>query len=222
MVLTHGNILANADGAQQAARFGEPDVSLSWMPLTHDMGLIGFHLMMMYAGCRQYLMPTDLFVRRALLWMKFASEKRVTITCSPNFGYRHFLRALGDKTLEGVDLSSVRLIFNGAEPISVELAEEFLDRMAPYGLRRNAMYPVYGLAEASLAVSFPEPGSELSLHHRRPPLARRRRDRARMVGAEDPTALKLMCEGKPIPYTSVQLRGRCGRRGRARTTSVTC
>ena len=76
VVLTHGNLLANAEGARQAAGFGEQDVSLSWMPLTHDMGLIGFHLMIMYAGARQYLMPTDLFVRRALLWMKFASDKR--------------------------------------------------------------------------------------------------------------------------------------------------
>jgi len=126
VVLTHGNILANAEGAKQAALFSEQDTSLSWMPLTHDMGLIGFHLMMMYSGVRQYLMPTDLFVRRALLWMKFASDKRATLTCSPNFGYRHFLRALGDKTLDGVDLATVRLIFNGAEPISVDLAEEFL------------------------------------------------------------------------------------------------
>ena len=149
-----------AEGARQAAGFSEQDVSLSWMPLTHDMGLIGFHLMMMYAGVRQHLMPTDLFVRRALLWLKWSSQKRVTVTCSPNFGYRHCLRALGDKTLDGVTTSiRVRLIFNGAEPISVELAEEFLDRLAPYGLRRTAMFPVYGLAEASLAVSFPEPGS---------------------------------------------------------------
>ena len=72
-MLTHGNMLANADGSQRAAQFTEKDVSLSWMPLTHDMGLIGFHLMIMYAGARQYLMPTELFVRRALLWMKFAS-----------------------------------------------------------------------------------------------------------------------------------------------------
>jgi acyl-CoA synthetase (AMP-forming)/AMP-acid ligase II len=92
-VLTHANILANGEGSRQAAGFTERDVSLSWMPLTHDMGLIGFHLIMMYCGVRQYLMPTDLFVRRALLWMKFASQKRATITCSPNFGYRHFLRA---------------------------------------------------------------------------------------------------------------------------------
>jgi len=204
VVLTHGNLLANMEGARQAAGFGEGDTSLSWMPLTHDMGLIGFHLMMVYAGVRQYLMPTDLFVRRALLWMKFASDKRATLTCSPNFGYRHFLRALGDKTLEGVDLSSVRLIFNGAEPISVELAEEFLQRMAPYGLRHNAMYTVYGLAEASLAVSFPAPGSE----YRYITVDRRSLGvgaAALQVAADDPNALKLMCEGKPIPYTSVRL-----------------
>ncbi len=204
VVLTHGNILANAEGAQQAARLDDQDVSLSWMPLTHDMGLIGFHLMMVYAGTRQYLMPTDLFVRRALLWMKFASAKRATLTSSPNFGYRHFLKALGDKTLEGVDLSSVRLIFNGAEPISIDLAGEFLDRMAPYGLRRDSMFTVYGLAEASLAVTFPEPSTNLKF------ITVDRRSlgvgaTARTVGANDPSALKLACEGRPIPYTSVRL-----------------
>lgn len=204
VVLTHGNILANAEGARQAAAFTEQDTSLSWMPLTHDMGLIGFHLMMMYSGVRQHLMPTDLFVRRALLWMKFAAAKRVTITCSPNFGYRHFLRALGDQTLEGMDLSSIRMIFNGAEPISVELAGEFLDRMAPYGLRRSAMFPVYGLAEASLAAIFPEPGAE----YRYITVDRRSLgpgSAARLVAADDPDALKIICEGKPIPYISVKL-----------------
>ena len=206
VVLTHGNILANAEGARQGAAFSEQDTSLSWMPLTHDMGLIGFHLMMMYSGVRQFLMPTDLFVRRALLWMKFAAEKRVTITCSPNFGYRHFLRALGDQTLDGVDLSSIRMIFNGAEPISVALAGEFLDRMAPYGLRRSAMFPVYGLAEASLAAIVPEPGTEyryITVDRRSLGLG----SAARFVAADDPDALELMCEGKPIPYISVKLVG---------------
>ncbi len=204
VVLTHGNVLANADGAQLAAKFDEQDVSLSWMPLTHDMGLIGFHLMMVYAGCRQHLMPTELFVRRALLWMKFASAKRATLSSSPNFGYRHFLKALGDKTLDGVDLSSMRLIFNGAEPISVDLANEFLDRMAPYGLRRNSMYMVYGMAEASLAVTFPEPGAAIKY------IVVDRRSlgvgaTAQQVDADHPAALKLACEGRPIPYSSVQL-----------------
>jgi acyl-CoA synthetase (AMP-forming)/AMP-acid ligase II/acyl carrier protein len=204
VVLTHGNILANAEGARRAAAFDEEDVSLSWMPLTHDMGLIGFHLIILYSGARQYLMPTDLFVRRALLWMKFASAKRVTMTSSPNFGYRHFLRALGDKTLEGVELSAVRMIFNGAEPISVELASEFMERMAAYGLRRQAMYPVYGLAEASLAVAFPEPLTDFRF------VTVDRRSlgvgaTARFLQADDPMAIKVMCEGKPIPYTSVRL-----------------
>jgi acyl-CoA synthetase (AMP-forming)/AMP-acid ligase II/acyl carrier protein len=204
VVLTHRNILANAEGARQAAGFCEDDVSLSWMPLTHDMGLIGFHLIMMYAGVRQHLMPTDLFVRRALLWLKWASDKRVTLTCSPNFGYRHCLRALGDKTLENHDLSSVRLVFNGAEPISVELAEEFLDRLAPYGLRRTAMYPVYGLAEASLAVAFPPldtPYRYLTVDRGSLGVG----TMARRVDSADPAALKLMCEGRPIPYTEVKL-----------------
>ncbi|MGI9245280.1 MAG: non-ribosomal peptide synthetase [Steroidobacteraceae bacterium] len=204
VVLTHRNILANAEGSRQAAGFAPEDVSLSWMPLTHDMGLIGFHLIMLYAGVQQHLMPTDLFVRRALLWLKWSSEKRVTITCSPNFGYRHLLRALGDKPLDGYDLAPVRLLFNGAEPISVELADEFLDRMAPAGLRRTAMFPVYGLAEASLAVSFPQPGSP----YRHITVDRRSLGAgtaARLVAASDPTALKLMCEGKAIPYTSVRL-----------------
>jgi len=204
VVLTHGNLIANLEGARQAAGFSEQDTSLSWMPLTHDMGLIGFHLMMMYSGVRQYLMPTDLFVRRALLWMRFASDKRVTVTCSPNFGYRHFLRALESKTLEAMDLSTIRLIFNGAEPISVDLAEEFLDRMASHGLRRSAMFPVYGLAEASLAAIFPELGSTYSY------ITVDRRSlgigsTARLVEPGDPSALKLMCEGRPIPYCSVKL-----------------
>jgi acyl-CoA synthetase (AMP-forming)/AMP-acid ligase II/acyl carrier protein len=204
VVLTHRNIIANCEGARQAAGFSEQDTSLSWMPLTHDMGLIGFHLMMMYSGVRQYLMPTDLFVRRALLWMKFASDKSATLLCSPNFGYRHFLRALGDKSLDGVDLSPARIVFNGAEPISVDLAAEFLERLAPYGLRHTAMYPVYGLAEASLAVSFPEPGSRyryITVDRRSLGVGQS----ARLVAAEDRDALKLMCVGRAIPFTTVKL-----------------
>ena len=204
VVLTHGNILANCEGARQAGHFDETDSGLSWMPLTHDMGLIGFHLMLLYTGSPQFFMPTDLFVRRALLWMKFASDKKVTITSSPNFGYRHFLRALGSKDLDGVDLSNIRMIYNGAEPISVDLVNEFMDRMAPYGLKRASMFPVYGLAEASLAVSFPEPETD----YRHIVVDRRSLgvgETARLVEAASPDALKLMCVGRAIPYTRIRL-----------------
>ncbi len=204
VVLTHGNILANAEGSRQGAGFDENDVSLSWMPLTHDMGLIGFHLFMMYAGVRQHLMPTDLFVRRALMWLKWSSEKGVTVTCSPNFGYRHCLRALGDKTLDDVRLDKVRLMFNGAEPISVELAEEFLERMAPYGLQRGTMFPVYGLAEASLAIAFPALGSMykyVTVDRRSLGVG----SPARFLAEGEPTGLRIMCEGRAIPYAKVRL-----------------
>ena len=107
-------------------------------------------------------MPTELFIRRPLLWMTFASRKGVTVTSSPNFGYRHYLKVLGDRDVGDLDLSRVRLIYNGAEPISVELADEFMDAPArPRSCARTAMYPVYGLAEATLVVSFPQPPGEM-------------------------------------------------------------
>ena len=155
-MLTHDNILANAYACTHRGKFSDQDVSLSWMPLTHDMGLIGFYLMLFAAGAHINLMPTDLFVRRPLLWMQLASRKRVTATASPNFGYRHFLKVLGDRKLEDANLSSMRIIYNGAEPISVPLANEFMNTLAYTGLKRSAMYPVYGLAEATLAAGLPE------------------------------------------------------------------
>jgi acyl-CoA synthetase (AMP-forming)/AMP-acid ligase II/aryl carrier-like protein len=155
VVLTHANLVGHCTAVVHAAAFTEQDISLSWMPLTHDMGLIGFHLIMFSNRMTMHLMPTELFVRRPLLWLAIASEQRATILCSPNFGYRHYLKVLGDRSPGNLDLAAVRLIFNGAEPISVELCEEFTARLASVGMKRNAMFPVYGLAEASLAVSFP-------------------------------------------------------------------
>jgi acyl-CoA synthetase (AMP-forming)/AMP-acid ligase II/acyl carrier protein len=206
VVLTHRNILANCRGVSEVAGFTENDVSLSWMPLTHDMGLIGFHIFMFANRLHQHLMPTELFVRRPLLWLSFASEKRATILCSPNFGYRHYLKVLGDRPVDGLNLSSVRLIFNGAEPISAELCSEFLDRLAPAKLARNAMYPVYGLAEASLAATFPAAGA---------PLRTARLDRHHLTvgetaqeapsGSKD--AVELVSVGTAIPYCKVRLCG---------------
>jgi acyl-CoA synthetase (AMP-forming)/AMP-acid ligase II/acyl carrier protein len=161
VVLSHANILANTYSSAASCRFTDQDVSLSWMPLTHDMGLIGFHIMMFAAHIHAHLMPTELFIRRPLLWLTLASRVRATILCSPNFGYKHYLKVLGERAPEGLDLSAVRLIFNGAEPISVELCQEFLARLAPARLASSAMFTVYGLAEATLAMSFPELGAPL-------------------------------------------------------------
>jgi len=155
VVLTHQNIMINLNALAEGAEYTNDDISLSWMPLTHDLGLLGFHLNMIAVGMSQCLMPTDLFSRRPLLWLQKASELKATILCSPNFGYKHFLKALDKKPPDDMDLSSVRVIFNGAEPISLDLCEEFLTKLKPYGLRREAMWTVYGLAEATLAVALP-------------------------------------------------------------------
>jgi acyl-CoA synthetase (AMP-forming)/AMP-acid ligase II len=162
VMLTHGNLIANTQGATAIGKFNEHDISLSWMPLTHDMGLIGLYMMQFANRVHVNLMPTELFVRRPLLWLQTAAKKRVTLTCSPNFGYRHFLKVLGDRRLENTDLSSIRNIYNGAEPISAALCNEFMNALAYTGLKRSAMYPVYGLAEASLAVAFPPQGAEFN------------------------------------------------------------
>jgi len=204
VVLTHGNIIANARGSITAAGFTANDVSLSWMPLTHDMGLIGFHLVMFAAQIHAHLMPTELFVRRPLLWLTLASKVRASILCSPNFGFKHYLKVLADRPIDELDLSAVRLIFNGAEPISVSLCDEFLTRLAPAKLARNAMYPVYGLAEASLAVSFPAPGAPLqtiALNRHRMNVG----DPLEHVSNTDKDAIELVSEGKTVPYCRVRI-----------------
>jgi acyl-CoA synthetase (AMP-forming)/AMP-acid ligase II len=204
VVLTHSNVIANCDGVSQAAKLTEDDVSLSWMPLTHDMGLIGFHIIMFSKRVHAHLMPTELFVRRPLLWLTLASRVRATILCSPNFGYKHYLKVLGERTVEGLDLSATRLIFNGAEPISVELCDEFLTRLEPAKLARNAMFPVYGLAEASLAVTFPEVGAPM----RTITLNRHRLNvgsPVELVAKSDKDAVELISEGKVIPYCKVRV-----------------
>ena len=202
VMLTHGNLMANIEGATAIGKFSEQDVTLSWMPLTHDMGLIGFYLVLFANHSHINLMPTDLFVRRPLLWMQMAARKRVTLTCSPNFGYRHFLKVLGDRKLEGADLSSIRAIYNGAEPISVPLCNEFMQALAYTGLRKSAMYPVYGLAEACLAVAFPEAGADYRwIRVNRHKLGIGSSIELNPVDPRD--VIELMCVGRSLPNMEI-------------------
>lgn len=158
VVLSHRNLLTNIAGIIDGARMTAHDSTLSWMPLTHDMGLIGFHLTPLAMGIDMGQMSTELFIRRPLAWLQQAAALGATLLSSPNFGYRHLLRSFKPERLEGVELGTVRLIFNGAEPISADLCAEFMTALAAFGLAPSAMFPVYGLAEASLAVTFPPPG----------------------------------------------------------------
>jgi acyl-CoA synthetase (AMP-forming)/AMP-acid ligase II len=204
VVLTHTNLLSNIRAIGTAAGLNTNTVTLSWMPLTHDMGLIGFHLVVLGHCANAHLMPTELFVRRPLLWLQLASRVRATMLCSPNFGYRHYLKVLAARGVEELDLSSVQLIYNGAEPISVDLMDEFLSRMAPARLARNAMFPVYGLAEASLAVSFPQPGAPsaiLSLNRHQLNVG----ERPQTDGVVERDVLRLVGVGRAVPYCELRI-----------------
>ncbi|MDR9435608.1 MAG: non-ribosomal peptide synthetase, partial [Thiohalophilus sp.] len=201
---THRNILTNLNAIAEGAGYTDSDISLSWMPLTHDMGLIGFHLNMVACNMSQCLIPTDLFSRRPLIWWQKASEKKATVLCSPNFGYKHFLKALGDKKLEDVDLSHVRVLYNGAEPISVTLIEQFLEAMQDYGLKREVMFTVYGLAEATLAVAFPPQGEMYrAVHLDRHKL--RLDDQITYVDRTHPDAVSFAIEGPPVRDMQIKI-----------------
>jgi acyl-CoA synthetase (AMP-forming)/AMP-acid ligase II len=206
VVLTHANLLANMRGASEVARFSGEDTSLSWMPLTHDMGLIGFHIFMLANGMQIHQMATELFVRRPVYWLQLAARTGATLLCSPNFGYRHYLKVLGERPVDELDLARVRLIFNGAEPISVGLCDEFMDRLAPAKLARTAMFTVYGLAEASLAVSFPAPGEPyFATSFDRHALAIGQA--VRVVSRDERDALPLVALGKAIPECEQRIAG---------------
>jgi acyl-CoA synthetase (AMP-forming)/AMP-acid ligase II/aryl carrier-like protein len=202
VMLSHGNLMANTKGVTSVAKFTDQDISLSWMPLTHDMGLIGFYLMQFASRVHINLMPTELFVRRPLLWLQLAAGKRATVTSSPNFGYRHFLKVLGERRLENIDLSSIRSIYNGAEPISVALCNEFMNALAYTGLKRHAMFPVYGLAEACLAVAFPP----IDTDYRWIRINRHRLSVGTQIEVNPQEArdtLEVMCVGHVVPNTEL-------------------
>lgn len=176
IVLTHRNILANINAIARGIRTRKSDTSLSWMPLTHDMGLIGFHLTPMAIGVNHYLMPVSLFIRRPLLWLEKAAQHRVTILGAPDFGLKVFLSAMNRDKDYGWDLSQVRLIFNGAEPINYTVCQRFTEELKKYRLAENCLFPVYGLAEASVAVTFPrinQPIDTVVLNSKRLSIGRR-------------------------------------------------
>jgi acyl-CoA synthetase (AMP-forming)/AMP-acid ligase II/acyl carrier protein len=161
VVLTHENILSNIYAIIAGIKGDASDISLSWMPLTHDMGLVGFHLVPLVGSARQFLMPVSLFASRPLLWLEKASEHKATVLGSPDFGLKLFLSAFKPGKNDDWDLSSIRLIFNGAEPINETICKTFIQELKKYNLKENVIFPVYGLAEATLAVTFPKLNEKL-------------------------------------------------------------
>jgi amino acid adenylation domain-containing protein len=154
VTLTHANLIANVSAIVGAIRADVPEPRLvNWMPLTHDFGMICFHILPVVFGFDHCLIPTKSFTRNPVIWMQRCAAFRASVTAGPNYSYRHFLKSRDPARDYGWDLRDLRVILNGAEPIAPELADEFTAALTPYGLPPTAVRGAYGLAEATLVVT---------------------------------------------------------------------
>jgi 1-acyl-sn-glycerol-3-phosphate acyltransferase len=158
VTLTQQALLHNLRAYGYGMELGKDDVTISWLPLYHDMGLIGTLLGSIYHGQPLVMMGPQDFLARPSRWLWMVHKYRGTVSPAPNFAYEICARKIPDSELEGLDLSSWRIALNGAEAVRPETLQRFTERFAPYGFSEEAHYPAYGLAEASLAVTFPPPG----------------------------------------------------------------
>lgn len=164
VVLSHENILINVESMVKGVKLCAEDTIVSWMPFSHDMGLIGFHIAEVAVVAKIINMTTLSFIKNPILWMDLISKHKATVTCSPNFGYKLLLSRIKKEHLESWDLTSLRLIINGAEPISTSLVNVFLDRLSDCGLKKSSMVQAYGMAEASLTITL-SPLEKDPMHH---------------------------------------------------------
>ncbi len=204
VILTHANLLANIRAMGIAARAGSTDVFVSWMPLYHDMGLIGAWLGSLYYAIPLVVMSPLTFLARPERWLWAIHRHRATLSGSPNFGYELCLRRIDDRDIEGLDLSSWRFAVNGAEPVSPDTIARFRERFARYGFRNETMAPVYGLAESCVGLAFPPLGRAPIVDRiQREPLMRE--GRAVPAGASDPNVLRFVACGQPLPGHQIRI-----------------
>ncbi len=204
VVLTHANLLANIRAIISGLVIQENDACVSWLPLYHDMGLIGAWFVPLFTGIPLVVMSPLAFLSRPERWLRAIHRHRATICPAPNFAYELCVRKIADKDLEGLDLSSWRAATNGAEPVRAETMERFAKRFAPYGFRRESLMPVYGLAEATLAVSVPRLGAGYKVDR----IERAQFEsegRAVRVARPDAAALEFVNAGKPVPSVEVRI-----------------
>lgn len=201
VVLTHGQIVANLHAVNRALAMQEDDITCSWLPLFHDMGLIGCVLGSMYGATDQLLMPAEDFVREPLGWLRLISRFQATLTAAPNWAYGECLHRIGSDEAKTLDLASCRAAINGAEMVEGAIARDFAKRFQPAGFRPSAMLPAYGLAEAGLAVAFSRLGCGVrSVWVRRSALSEGFVQLA-TAGATD--AREVVSVGKPLPGVKI-------------------
>jgi 1-acyl-sn-glycerol-3-phosphate acyltransferase len=204
VILTHANLLANLRAIDGSIELGPHDTVVSWLPLYHDMGLIGAWMGSLYFAMQLVLMSPLAFLTRPARWLKAVHKYRGTLSAAPNFAYELCLKKIDDREIEGLDLSSWRASLNGAEPVSPETIRRFTERFEPYGYKPGAMLPVYGLAENALAVAFPPWGRGPRID----PVKRLELSRAGEAvpaGDDDEDALRFVGCGYPLPGHEIRI-----------------
>jgi 1-acyl-sn-glycerol-3-phosphate acyltransferase len=209
VILSHDNLLANIRAMGKAVEVNSQDVFVSWLPLYHDMGLIGAWFGSLYFGLPLVVMSPLRFLARPSRWLWAIHRHRGTLSASPNFGYELCLNKIPEEELAGLDLSSWRYAFNGAEPVSAATLRGFTQRFSSYGFEGQAMAPVYGLAEAAVGLAFPPPrrGPLVDLINRESFMLNGEAIPA-MEGKED--SLSMVACGRPLPGYKVQVVDRSG------------
>lgn len=210
VVLSHANLLANIRAIGIAVDASSADVFVSWLPLYHDFGLIGAWLGSLYFAASFYVMSPLSFLRRPESWLWVIHRYRATLSAAPNFAYELCFTKIQPEDIEGLDLSSLRMVANGAEPVSVQTLRRFTQAFERYGFKAGAMAPAYGLAENTLGLTFPPLG--------RVPLVDRvnrdvlgQRAIAEPARADDTQALEFVSCGRPLPGDEVHIVDDAGR-----------
>jgi 1-acyl-sn-glycerol-3-phosphate acyltransferase len=204
VLLTQDNLLANIAAIGAGIDVRPTDVGASWLPLYHDMGLIGTWLFCLVQGLPVSIQSPLAFLSRPERWLWTIHERRATLSPAPNFAFELCARRIPDAALQGLDLSSWRCALNGAEPVNPDTIERFVARFAPHGFRREAMLPVYGLAECSVALTFAPLGRSPRVERiAREPFARE--GRALPAPEDDASALRFVSVGTALPRHEVRL-----------------
>jgi acyl-CoA synthetase (AMP-forming)/AMP-acid ligase II len=200
VVLTHANIFANTRALGEAAAFRPSDVALAWLPLYHDMGLIGHFLAALVWGMPVVLIPPEIFIKRPREWLVAIERYRGSCSAAPNFAFNLCVKKVRPAEVERLDLSSWRVAFCGAEPVHAETVKRFTSHFAPARFRPETFFPVYGMAEMTLAITFPQPGAPPRFDR----VDRRRfeRDRVAVVApadASDDACITWVSVGRAVP-----------------------